>query len=52
MKYGPRYTRKIGTGKVFFWVAPTTDIDQTKITSDNMEIRIFRLTIRVSWARK
>lgn len=52
MKYGPKYSRKIGWNKVFFWIAPTTDIDQTKITSDNMEIRIFRLTIRLSCARK
>ena len=52
MKYGPKYSRKIGGGKVFLWISPTTDIDRTKISSDNVEIRIFRLTIRFSWARK
>lgn len=52
MKYGPHYIKRIGTKNVYLWIAPSTDIDRTKIRSDNLEIRIFRLTIKLSWSRK
>lgn len=51
MTYGPKYTKRIGTKNIFIWIAPSTNMDQTKIVKDYLSIYIFKLQINFVWNR-